>query len=329
MKFVLFLIFLTSNTHAFYNFNNYTGKLIDAFESINDDQKTTDINCDQYSNDSYISIDSFRVNMVNGWKLVQWPYASNKKKYQILLLPGFMLNDYVFHDLIKVFYEKYKDVRVVAGVPPGFGAQEREGFSPTFTNYITEVETFISKYDFDLVLGHSFMGTVLGAISEKNIYQGKMILLSPALEMSDESFSIRQLAKLRRTFFQSVSWEAVYFDIEAGFEDYYTKTTDQDIISKTASQAYKLPKESAIIEFNSYADYFAENPNIMNKMVKSKNQIMVLRGEDDIVDISKSNQDKAKLNKNLSYKVLEKGNHMIMQEEPELLAKTIWNYLKN
>ena len=260
-----------------------------------------------------------------GWLLTKTEV--NKVSHRVLLIPGLMGTDYVFSKLMNEKTLADNEIQLFAGNPPGFKGQPiPEGFGFSIQEYAQSVEDLCKNEKIDLILGHSFGANVLIEVSERNIFKGKLMLISPSLDRDAETKEMKMLDSMtRKPILSSIMWQLTYLSMKTAFAPYFKK---EEELKKIVSEAKKAPIKIAKSIFIGYFDYISGGKNLLQKLSKSENNIYYLRGDGDDIIITDDYKKVLETSPNIKFFTIKNSTHFAMCDNPKDIAELILKQIK-
>lgn len=271
------------------------------------------------------SYKNLEVRSANGWQLVENLPEVTKKK--ILLLPGFLGSDDVFHEMLHDPALLSQGVKLVAGNAPGFaGLKVPPHFQFTIEEYAALVEDLAKDEKFDVLVGHSYMATVLTEVARRGKYQGKLVLISPALESDDEPLSTRALDLITRDpLMKDVAWSGMYTFMEHAFSGFF-KSGDWKHIKRAAAEARKTPIPYAQRMLVQYFNYLRDDTKSLMKSASFTSlEIHYVHGGKDVVQLKQANVKSLQVSGKVTFHHYPNASHMVMIDEAKNLNKLLFS----
>ena len=265
----------------------------------------------------------FNTRVFEGWKLVENNPAVNKKK--ILLLPGFLGTDFVYHEMLQDPAMEAHDLKLIAANAPGFnGLRVPEHFDFSIQSYAEMVEKIAEKEKIDILVGHSYMATVLSEVAMRSKFKGKILMISPALEPDDEPIATRGLDLITRdSLMKDVAWSGMYSYMEQAFSDFFLPGDDRHV-QRAAQEARRTPIPEAQKMLVQYFNYLRSDENKFIKDAKhTHSEIHYISGGRDVVQLKPENKSALKVTGKVTFHYFPKASHMLMVDEAKNLNKLL------
>lgn len=274
------------------------------------------------NNRSVASYHGLQVRHDAGWKFVEnKPETMNKK---ILLLPGFLGTDYGYHEMLHDPEMEKNGVKLIAANAPGFaGLPVPKNFDFSIQSYAVLVEQMAEKEKISILVGHSYMATVLGEVARRGHFKGAIVMISPALESDDEPLSTRALDLITRDpLMKDIAWIGMYAYLEQSFSDFF-QPGDQRHIDGAAAEARKTPIPFAQIMLKQYFNYLRSDDYTVMGLSQTPAEIHYLYGGKDVVQLKAKNKVMLKASGKVKFHYYPNASHMLMIDEAKKLNRLL------
>lgn len=136
------------------------------------------------------------------WRLVTYQQFDTQQP-KVLLLPGSLMDDFSFAEMMKDSLDRQK-MTLITALPPGFGPQKFHDARYNVSDYIEYYHRFIEETGpYDAIVGHSFSANVLIELNRKYGLTTPTFAISPSFYYSHEKWDARFVAKFSAIFFHS------------------------------------------------------------------------------------------------------------------------------
>jgi pimeloyl-ACP methyl ester carboxylesterase len=221
----------------------------------------------------------------DGWFLVENQPPS--KRFRVLLLPGLLCTDVIYHDMLADDAMRDTGVHLTAGNPPGFKGQPAPaGFDFSVAAYASMIDAFIAAQQFDLVVGHSFFGNVLIEMLGTTTYTRKIMLLSPSLYRMAEPNDTRMLDSMsRKPVLSGLTWLATYLMLKSIFKPYFT-VEKRDRLDEVVSDAKRTPRSVCRKLLMSLFAQIDTHRDLTGLLTATRLPVWYVRGQQDNIGFS-------------------------------------------
>lgn len=260
------------------------------------------------------------------WELVQM--APNTPKFTVLFLPGLLGSDQVFSKLMQINFFADKDIRLIAGNPPGFkGLPIPDGFDFSVESFAVLYEDLAIAEKVDLMVGHSYSGNVLIEVAARKNFKGKLMLISPSLYRKAETRELQMLDSFsRKKLLSGIIWWLSYQMMTSVFKPYFTDKAELALAVKNGT---KIPRPVARKVLLQYFNYLDKHQNLAKRLTTTSIPVCYLRGSLDDIIFTENDKKTILESKLVSYVEVDGARHFAMVDKPDEVARAIIDFLES
>ncbi|HHN48415.1 MAG TPA: alpha/beta hydrolase [Bacteroidales bacterium] len=260
------------------------------------------------------------------WEMVQ--VTPTTPKFTVLFLPGLLGSDQVFSKLMQSNIFAGKDIRLIAGNPPGFkGLPTPEGFSFSIESYALLYENLAKAEKVDLMVGHSYSGNVLIEVAARKNFKGKLMLISPSLYRKAETREVLMIDSFsRKKLLSGIIWWLSYQMMTSLFKPYFADKAELALAVKNSN---KIPRPVARKVLLQYFNHLDKHQNLAKRLTTTSIPVCYLRGSLDDIKFTEVDKKAILESKLISYVDVEGARHFAMVDKPDEVARAIIDFLES
>jgi len=260
------------------------------------------------------------------WELVQ--VAPTAPRFTVLFLPGLLGSDQVFSKLMQSHFFAGKDIRLIAGNPPGFkGLPTPDGFDFSIESFAVLYEDLAKAEKVDLMVGHSYSGNLLIEVAARKNFKGKLMLISPSLYRKAETNELLMLDSFsRKKLLSGIIWWLSYQMMASVFKPYFTDKAELALAVKNGT---KIPRPVARKVLLQYFNHLDKHQNLAKRLTTTSIPVCYLRGSLDDIKFTEDDKKAILESKLVSYLEVEGARHFAMVDKPDEIARAIVDFLES
>lgn len=261
----------------------------------------------------------------NGWILVE--KKPETVKHKVLLLPGLQGSDLVFKKLMNSPVLGDAGVHAIAGNPPGFkGLPVPKAFDHAVMCFAILYEELAKELQVDMIVGHSFSANVLIELAARGMFNGKLMLVSPALRREAETKELLMLDSMsRKPVISGLMWWLTYQMMGPVFEPYFSDKTE---LAKAVKAGRMIPRSIGRKVLLGYFDHLDQYKDLKSRLMETDVPVWYLRGSKDDIKFTEDDKETLLRSRMINYVEIPDARHFAMIDKPDEVAAAIVKALK-